>query len=317
MSLLNIKRSFSNGEIDKYEYASKMQDYFLTFKDVEDLLNESIVERVIIEKQDMILEINNKVRLYFQPNERHGITIALLSAGDIEQFERAHMYSLLNDGDIIFDIGANIGWYSLNYAKSYPNSVIYSFEPVDRNFQTLSKNIKLNGFQNIHAHSTGFWHTEATLPFYVYPQNTGASSAADLLETDGMQLINCKVNTLDSFVSQSSITKLDFIKCDVEGSELFVFQGGKNSIERFQPIIFSEMLRKWSKKFNYHPNDIIKFMNDLGYYSFEILGENIYSIDTVTEETISTNYIFLHQDKHSEKIDQIKKNLKYRKQDNT
>ena len=76
-------------------------------------------------------------------------------------------------------------------------------------------------------------------------------------EVKTTQKVECNVRRMDDFVKDENINRIDFIKCDVEGSELFVYQGGIESIDRFKPIVFSEMLRKWSNKFGYHPNDII------------------------------------------------------------
>lgn len=96
------------------------------------------------------------------------------------------------------------------------------------------------------------------------------------------------------------ITKVDFIKCDVEGTELFVYEGGKKTIEKYRPIIMSEMLRKWAHKFNYHPNDIINLLTELGYQCFVINeNSNLKKFDKVLEETVETNYYFLHKEKHA------------------
>ena len=76
-----------------------------------------------------------------------------------------------------------------------------------------------------------------------------------------------KAKTLDEYCCSNNLSP-DFIKCDVEGAELLVFKGAKNTLINNKPIVFSEILRKWSKKFNYNPNDIFKFFYDLGYKSF-------------------------------------------------
>lgn len=51
----------------------------------------------------------------------------------------------------------------------------------------------------------------------------------------------------------------DFIKCDVEGAELLVLKGGEETLKSKKPVIFIELIRKWAQKFNYHPNEVIKF----------------------------------------------------------
>lgn len=56
-------------------------------------------------------------------------------------------------------------------------------------------------------------------------------------------MIKCKLVLLDNFIEKNKISNVDFIKCDVEGAELFVFQGGLTTIERFKPIVISEISR--------------------------------------------------------------------------
>ena len=65
------------------------------------------------------------------------------------------------------------------------------------------------------------------------------------------------------------------------------------------------MLRKWSAKFGYHPNDIIEFFNKLGYQCFAIQNGNLINFDKVDEETIETNYFFLHKEKHQKIITEL------------
>ena len=94
---------------------------------------------------------------------------------------------------------------------------------------------------------------------------------------------------------------------DVEGSELFVYQGGIEMITKYKPIVFSEMLRKWAAKFGYHPNDIIAFFVNIGYECFviDVEKEKIRKIVSVNEETVETNYFFLHKEKHTKIIQEL------------
>jgi hypothetical protein len=95
---------------------------------------------------------------------------------------------------------------------------------------------------------------------------------------------------------------VDFIKCDVEGAELLVFQGGQQTIARDLPIVFSEILRKWSAKFGYHPNDIFQLFHSLGYRSFSVAGSWLKPFEAMDATTLETNFFFLHATKHAELI---------------
>jgi hypothetical protein len=109
------------------------------------------------------------------------------------------------------------------------------------------------------------------------------------------------VKRLDEFIDENPV-KIDFIKCDVEGAELLVYQGGLETIKRDNPIIFTEMLRKWSAKFNYHPNQIIDLMAEIGYDCFTVCDHNLSRFSLMDDTTLETNFFFLHREKHSQQI---------------
>jgi hypothetical protein len=62
------------------------------------------------------------------------------------------------------------------------------------------------------------------------------------------------------------------------------------------------MLRKWSAKFNYHPNDIIELLNSIGYLCFTIREKNLKEFHLMDENTLDTNFIFLHKENHANQI---------------
>jgi len=107
---------------------------------------------------------------------------------------------------------------------------------------------------------------------------------------------------LDEFVSKNEISKIDFIKCDVEGAELFVFQGGMKVIEQFKPIILSEISRINQSKFSYNPNNLIEFFKEKGYLCFVANEFGLEEIKEVNENTQETNAFFLHAKEHSIQI---------------
>ncbi len=94
-------------------------------------------------------------------------------------------------------------------------------------------------------------------------------------------------------------TAIDLIKCDVEGAELFVFQGGMKAIAKCRPIIFCEMLRKWAAKFAYHPNDIVALLRDAGYRCFAAENGTLVEVIRVDDTTQATNFFFLHEQAHT------------------
>jgi hypothetical protein len=114
---------------------------------------------------------------------------------------------------------------------------------------------------------------------------------------------------MDSFFEKQKLNRIDFIKCDVEGAELFVFKGGIKTIEKYRPIILSEMYLSWTLKFNYQPNDIIKFFENLNYKCVPLkdLGSKNF-ITNMLENSEETNFLFIP----IEKIDFVENRINNR-----
>jgi len=136
------------------------------------------------------------------------------------------------------------------------------------------------------------------LDFYFQKEGSVNASAAIMNTDRSNTIIKCHVDTIDNYFQENNLAQLDFIKCDIEGAEFFAFQGGKNTIAEYKPVIFTEMLRKWSAKFEYHPNDIIMFFKEMGYNCYYATHNNLREIKTITDETMETNFFFLHENKH-------------------
>ena len=92
---------------------------------------------------------------------------------------------------------------------------------------------------------------------------------------------------------------VDFIKVDVEGGELFTFLGGTKTIDLNKPIVFTEILRKYCLKYYYDHNEIFQWFYKSGYRAFTVQGQKLLSFNLMDENTIETNFFFLHSEKHA------------------
>lgn len=253
------------------------------------------------------------IKMWLDQTDFSAVPTQILLKGFYEKDETnmaMKLISYLDSNAVIFDVGANLGWYGINIKKKMPESTIYFFEPIPETANRLKDNLALNDIRDCYVINAGLLNKNEDTKIYYDITESGASSLADLREKSTTRHISCKMQRMDDFVKANEVSGLDFIKCDVEGTELFVYEGGKETIDLYKPIIMSEMLRKWARKFNYHPNDIIDFLSELGYQCFVVVaGTSILKkFDRVTEETIETNYYFMHRDKHAHIIKQICKN---------
>lgn len=302
MNLLQTKADYSSGKLLKHDYIRKMHQSHRTLYEFSELMRSTDVSTIEITDQEVIMTIRSTgVRFACDPEDQRIAPIEILNFDRYEESDALMMRQLLDPGQTLLDIGANFGWYSLNLAKWIPDLTIHAFEPIPKTFGYLKRNLELNGLKSIEIHHFGFSNQAEQKVFYFYPEGSGNASLANLSERPDVEEVVCQIRKLDDVVLEKSLA-VDFIKCDVEGAELFVFQGGLETLRTQQPLVLTEMLRKWAAKFDYHPNQLIDFFTDIGYRCFTAENGKLKAFSRMTDETTETNYFFLHSVRHASKI---------------
>lgn len=305
MNIFEIKKQFIEGKLDKWKYIDQMYSVHSVLFDYAEFLKTTNISNIQIRDGQVIMTFrDSNVQFICSEGDKRLAPFDTLNFGIYEQQELQMQLNLMNEDDTIFDIGANYGWYALHIAKAFPKSSIFSFEPIPSTFEKLDANIQLNNIANIEAHNFGFSEEPGSFDFFFDPALSVNASLARVSESSTVQKVTCKVYVIDDFVRNTKL-KVDFIKCDVEGAELLVFKGARKLLSEQKPIVFSEMLRKWTAKFNYHPNDIIRLFKESGYACFTIEGNQLARFEQVDDNTIETNYFFLHEEKHQQKIETL------------
>ncbi len=309
MLFKELKKEYLKKNITKANYIkkaySKFHNILISYSKI---LNLTTVEKITIIDNELIFTIREN-GLLVKPilNDHRSAPFEILNFGDYEKKELNITKSLFKDGQTFLDIGSNIGWYSLNIATFYKNSEIYAFEPMLKPFEIMNENVKLNNLSNIKTFNYGLSDCEQLETFYYYPEGTVNASLKNLQNKAKIKKQKIMVYTLDSIVRKNDL-KVDFIKCDVEGAEIKVLKGGLETLKKYKPILFLEILRKWTKKFDYDSNDIIKILEDLGYSCFVVRENKLKKINKITKNTIDTNFFFLNNIKHKETIRKFSKN---------
>lgn len=297
---LEIKNNYKKGKLEKAKYIDLMYDAHARLFDYARLIRGTDISKIeITDKEITATTKNPEMKFICNEFDKRIAPYEIINFDDYEKEYSDFILKLLKDGDTVFDIGANAGYYSIFLGKKFKKAKIYAFEPVPETFLMLKKNIRLNGLNNIKAFNFGFGNEEKTAPFYFYKEGSGNASARKLNREEKNIVINCRIKRMDDFIEREKI-KIDLIKCDVEGAELNVFKGGERTLKRFRPVIMVEMLRKWSKAFGYHPNDTINFLKNLGYSCFTVSGKKLKKFNIMDEQTLETNFVFLPEKKHYE-----------------
>lgn len=311
MNIKETKIKFEKNEINKIEFVNSMHNFHSVLFDFSENLRNTEISKIEIEDGEVIFTSRKTelhpggAKFYIDVLDKRITPVEAFNFNMYEQEDSEMLYKLVDSDDVIFDIGANIGWYSNHLSKKNPNSVIYAFEPIPETFNKVKRNTELNQVNNIHLNNVALSNKIETLTFFYSPNVTGASSSINITENENMLKLECQTNTIDNFIKEKNISKLDFIKCDVEGAELMVFLGGEESINKYKPIVFSEMLRKWAAKFGYHPNEIITFFDKFGYKCYVNKNHKLKLIEKIDEDTVETNFFFLHSVKHADKIKKL------------
>lgn len=297
-----LRAQFARGEISKQEYIHLMHERHNLLFDYMNLLKDTDIKQITITEEGVVATTNFlDIKMEMDGSDERIIPIEILNFTEFEREELNAMQRLIHanfhDDFVIFDIGGNIGYFSLALAKLFPDAAIHTFEPIPKTFAYLQKNLQLNDLKRVNAYNFGFSHKSDILTFYYYPECSGNASAVNLSGKNSVEEVKCQVKRLDDFVKENGLS-IDFIKCDVEGAELFVFQGAQELLKTQRPIIFTEMLRKWATKFDYHPNDIIALFEKLGYKCYRIEGGKLHEFKKMDDQTTETNFFFLDPGKH-------------------
>jgi FkbM family methyltransferase len=148
---------------------------------------------------------------------------------------------------VVFDVGANIGDYSNDIIKLFPNALIYAFEPHPKNFVKLTS----SGKRNLHCFNKAVGNQQEQILLHDYEENDGSAHASlyreVIEEIHQEKSISYKVDviTLDIFCAEQRIKSIDLLKIDTEGNELKCLIGAKqllkdNKIKAIQ-FEFNEM----------------------------------------------------------------------------
>ncbi|MBF2020931.1 MAG: FkbM family methyltransferase [Hydrococcus sp. C42_A2020_068] len=174
--------------------------------------------------------------------------------------------SHLKPGDTFYDIGANVGFFTVLAAKLVGLSGrVYAFEPVPENADIIRHNVKLNNFSNVIilekavSDSTG----KGKLLLAEHPGGHTLSTGGmppDLKGSTTVELVS-----IDDLVAQKTITPPSVIKIDVEGAELDVLRGMFRTLEEFKPILIYEVDDGDRKAFMRKSQEIETFVRSRGY----------------------------------------------------
>jgi FkbM family methyltransferase len=175
---------------------------------------------------------------------------------------RAALYALISKGDIVIDVGANIGEVTLNAAALVGTTgKVYSFEPSRSTFRKLGRNVDLNKCANVTLFNMGLSSAEGSAAFMVPNGNRGGARIASPNEHPD-QIV--ELTTLDQLWS-SIKGPVSLIKVDIEGHEFHALKGAEWVLREYRPKLFVELDDANLRRSGSSAEQLLSFIETLGY----------------------------------------------------
>ena len=144
-----------------------------------------------------------------------------------------HFYHI-KSGDIIMDAGANVGILTMYFSKKAgPSGFVHAFEPDNINIAEMKRNFLLNPDMpaNTRIYDQLLWNENTTLEF----EEAGTPGSSAVWINDRSKVARKEAVSIDSWAATNHITRLDFIKMDIEGAEIQALDGARETISKFHP----------------------------------------------------------------------------------
>jgi FkbM family methyltransferase len=240
-------------------------------------LNDKVRRNVLVSSDHGMLIVNR-----FDHDENAiGISQFILDHGNTSTVEASHCIERIKHvkNPVIFDIGANIGTFTMWLANYFPNGKIYSFEPQRLVYQMLCGNLAINNIFNVYTHNMALGNTNSKISISEPDYNTRNNFGRYSLKTDNIISKSEKsiINqiTVDNFVFENNISHLDLLKIDAEGMDVEILHGSIDTIKRDSPVIFVEYFDNQNNYFD----EIVNFLNLHG-YKYDLVHNNLLGYKT-------------------------------------
>ena len=167
---------------------------------------------------------------------------------------------------VVLDIGAQTGSFTL-LSKYFPQSRWYAFEPIAEAAEQLAVNLALNGISNTSVFPACVSQKSGT-EILKLPQDSHWGLAT--LGARPLRFKSCKERkvasiSIDDFINQEAINRVDFIKIDTEGWEWYVLQGAKETIKKYQPVILMEFNPQNMEQCHLNKGQLLRLLKELNY----------------------------------------------------
>jgi FkbM family methyltransferase len=171
----------------------------------------------------------------------------------------------IKDGMTCVEVGCNIGYYALLESKLVgKNGKVIAIEPSPINFNCFKKNLELNKISNVEPFNFAVGNSNVMTNFFLSNISNWSKVIEKPLSNSDKNVIRIPLKKLDTFYLEHNLTKIDFIRMDIEGYEFKAYEGMKEIIKKYKPRL---MIEVHSTLGNEQTIEFFKKLQDDGYQS--------------------------------------------------
>jgi FkbM family methyltransferase len=225
--------------------------------------------------------------MYLDPNDKV-VSPTLLHNGCFEPLETELVMRVVRPGDVVLDLGANIGYYTLLFARLVgERGKVIAFEPDPNNFKLLHKNVCANGYQNVILLNKAVADTQGTVQLFLSEDNKGDHRLYD--SGDNRSSIFVETITIDEAISNIT-DRVDLIKMDIQGSEPRPLRGMCQTLANNPDVqLISEF---WPISFDRTGHKALEYLDELRRLGFDLwnIDEHNRTVQPITNEALINGY---------------------------
>ncbi len=240
--------------------------------------------------------------LKMKTNQTNYLTYCIFWDG-YKKFEYTPIFEkLVKKVNSFYDVGSNIGYYSLIAAKINPNIKVKAFEPALGPLHFLKENVELNHLKNIKVESIALADKTGEIEFYEVQShkytyikynlagegNAGSKTSSDMFVKNVVKSI-----TIDEYLNKNPDDKVELMKMDTEGTEHYILKNAHNLLSNHKPVIICETL------FDTIEKDLEAILKPYGYEFYNHVGDGLVKVDSIIRKTDNEvrNCFFVHPSK--------------------
>jgi FkbM family methyltransferase len=186
-----------------------------------------------------------------------------------ERHEVSFILSVLEPGMIFFDVGSNAGLFAIGAAKKIGGKGVFAFEPCSSTCELLKRNLLLNRLADVNVVQMALGDSVGEGVLQVNARGRDGLNTLGQATHPDSQVVgqeDVRITTVDVFMKDHNVPRVDVLKVDIEGAELMLFRGARDLLERADaPLILYEGFGFLTRGFSYHPVEILWFLESCGY----------------------------------------------------